>query len=95
MAETPTCEEWPQRVRESGEKGTKRNREEDIIQIAEAGYSALFDTIPHGIQEPNTSGVITSCDEAYENMTGHKKGELAEKMIRDLRNVKQGSTLPT
>lgn len=50
----------------------------------EARYRTLVETIQNGIQEVDTSGVITFANGAYHRMLGYEDGELIGKVIWDL-----------
>ncbi len=54
------------------------------LQHSEDRYKILLDTIPHGIQENDLSGVITYGNKAYHVMLDAKENELIGKHIWDV-----------
>jgi PAS domain S-box-containing protein len=54
------------------------------LQKSEEKYRTLVETIPHGIEKIDTSGVITFGNAAHHAMLGYEPGELLGKYIWDL-----------
>ena len=50
---------------------------------SEEDYKTLLDTIPHGIQEIDTSGIIVFVNEAYNRIFGYEEGEVIGTSILD------------
>jgi PAS domain S-box-containing protein len=63
---------------------TERKEAEDALRESEQEYRTLVETIPHGIQEIDTSGVITFGNAAYAAMMGYERPEIIGKHIWDL-----------
>jgi PAS domain S-box-containing protein len=84
MSKKPTYEELEQRNKELEKEAFKRRQAEEALRESERGYRILVETIPHGIQEIDTSGVITFANDAYYGLMGYEKGELSGKAIWDL-----------
>ena len=61
----------------------KQKRTEGLLRENEERYNTLLETIPHGIQEIDTSGVITFTNKAYDEIFGYEKGEAIGKSILD------------
>jgi PAS domain S-box-containing protein len=53
-------------------------------QQSEERLNSLLETIPHGIQENDSSGIITYSNRAHHEMLGYEKGELIGMAIWDL-----------
>jgi len=62
---------------------TKQKRTEGLLRENEERYNTLLETIAHGIQEIDTSGVITFTNKAYDEIFGYEKGEAIGKSILD------------
>ncbi len=62
----------------------KRTRAEEKLERREQRYRALLETIPSGVEECNTSGVITFASPVLERILGYGEGELIGKRIWDL-----------
>lgn len=52
---------------------------------SERRYASFLETISHGIQENDTSGIITFSNAAHHRMLGYAEGELIGKAIWDMR----------
>ncbi len=63
---------------------TDRKRTAHALQKSEERYRTLVETIPHGIQENDTSGIITFSSSGHHRMLGYDEGELYGKAIWDL-----------
>ena len=61
-----------------------RQKAEEGLRKSEEEYRTLVETIPHGIQEIDTSGMITFCNAAYHKMLGYEREEVLGKYIWDL-----------
>jgi len=64
-----------QLINELKELEAKHKRTEELLRKSEERYNALLETIPHGIQEIDTSGIITFANKAYDKIFGYEKGE--------------------
>jgi diguanylate cyclase (GGDEF)-like protein/PAS domain S-box-containing protein len=53
-------------------------------ETAEQHLQAILNTLPHGIQENDLSGLITFTNPAYHKILGYEAGEMAGKYIWDL-----------
>jgi PAS domain S-box-containing protein len=63
---------------------TDRRQAEEALRQSEKRYRTLVETIPHGIQENDPSGLITFSNEAHAKMHGYAKGELLGTAVWDL-----------
>jgi len=63
---------------------TYSKRVEEALRDSEKRYRRLVQTIPHGIQEIDTHGIITFTNSAHSTMLGYNDGELTGKSILDL-----------
>ena len=54
------------------------------LRKSEQQYRTLVETIPHGIQEIDTTGIITFTNSAYDRILGYKPGEPLGKSISSL-----------
>jgi PAS domain S-box-containing protein len=63
---------------------TYSKRVEEALRESEKRYRRLVQTIPHGIQEIDTKGIITFTNSAHTGMLGYNDGELLGKSILDL-----------
>ena len=57
---------------------------QEAVQDSANRYQTLVDTIPHGVQECDTNGIITFSNPAHHRLLGYKPGELVGKAIWDL-----------
>ncbi len=57
---------------------------EKKLKESEARHRTLVETIPHGVQENDTAGIITYSNAAYDKMNGYAEGELLGTAIWDL-----------
>jgi PAS domain S-box-containing protein len=62
---------------------TPRKQFEEALRKSEKVYRILVETIPHGIQEIDTSGFITFANDAYCRLLGYEEEELIGKAIWD------------
>lgn len=62
----------------------ERYQAELALQKSEALYRTLVETIPHGIEEIDTTGIITFSNSARHRMLGYTLGELLGKSLFDL-----------
>lgn len=62
---------------------TRRKLVDKELRQSEKSYRTLLETIPHGIQENDTSGIITFSNRAHCEMNGYKEGELEGTAIWD------------
>ena len=56
----------------------------EALRESENKYRTLIETIPHGIQEMDTSGIITFGNSGYHRMLGYDQGELEGRSAFDL-----------
>ncbi len=63
---------------------TYRKRVEEALRESEKRYRTLVETIPHGIQEITTKGIITFANSALYDIFGYESGELIGKPLFDL-----------
>ncbi|MFH1214991.1 MAG: PAS domain S-box protein [Pseudomonadota bacterium] len=54
---------------------------EEKLQRSEAQYRTLVETVPHGIQENDTRGIITFSNATHHRLLGYEPGELIGKPI--------------
>jgi len=59
-------------------------RIQDALQASELRYRSLIEALPYGIEELDTTGIITYCNRAYEEMNGYGPGELIGRSVLDL-----------
>ncbi|MCA1994946.1 MAG: PAS domain S-box protein [Coleofasciculus sp. S288] len=64
------------------------------LRKSEQKYRTLVETIPHGIGEIDTHGIITFCNSALERMLDYKQGELLGKPMWHLSPEPERSNLP-
>ena len=57
---------------------------EEALRESEEKYRTLIETVPHGIQEMDTSGIITFGNSAFHRMFGYDQGELEGRSAFDL-----------
>jgi PAS domain S-box-containing protein len=62
----------------------QRKRMEKTLRESEEKYRTLVEADPYGIQEIDTSGIITYTNPAYQKMLGYTEEELLGKSILDL-----------
>jgi len=67
-----------------GRDVTDRRLAEAALRQSEVRYRTLVETIPHGISESDTDGVLTFGNRAYQKMLGYGEGELLGTSIQDL-----------
>lgn len=67
---------------QENQQGTQKQREEDFW-LSEERYRVLVETLPHGIEECDTSGIITAANSAYHKIFGYDDGELVGTAIWD------------
>ena len=75
--------ELRQLIAELEEKEAERKKAGETLQKSEERYRILVKTIPHGIQEIDTSGTITFGSDAYCRLMGYEEEELLGKTIWD------------
>lgn len=63
---------------------TERKKAKDALEKSEHRYRTLVEANPYGIQEIDTSGIITYTNPAYQKMLGYNEQELLGKSIFDL-----------
>ena len=71
-----------------------RTQVELALRKSESLYRTLVETIPHGIEEINTSGIITFGNSALHRMLGYTQGELLGKGIWELIPHSERVTVP-
>ncbi len=71
-----------------------RTQAELALRKSESLYRTLVETIPHGIEEINTTGIITFGNSALHRMLGYTEGELLGKRIWELIPQPDRITLP-
>lgn len=64
------------------------------LRKSEQKYRTLVETIPHGIGEIDTHGIITFCNSALERILDYKQGELLGKPMWHLSPEPERSNLP-
>jgi PAS domain S-box-containing protein len=64
-------------------QATQKTHEAALKEIEER-YHTLVETIPHGIQEMDASGIITFSNSAHDRLLGYRRGELIGKSVFDL-----------
>ncbi|HBB31149.1 MAG TPA: hypothetical protein DDZ80_31105 [Cyanobacteria bacterium UBA8803] len=62
----------------------QRQQVEAFLRKSEQLYRTLVETIPHGIKEIDTNGIIVFCNGAYQRMLGYSETELLGKTLWDL-----------
>ena len=62
----------------------QRVRAEEAQRISEERFRSLVETIPHGIEEIDTKGVITFVNRAFYEMLGYQDGELLGMAVAEL-----------
>jgi PAS domain S-box-containing protein len=63
---------------------TKRKQAEEALLESKELYRTLIDTIPHGVQKIDTSGIITFANPSHNKIFGYTKDEMIGKSILDL-----------
>ncbi len=63
---------------------TERKRAEEALRRSAERYRTLVETIPHGIEEIDSSGIITVANSAYHKQYEYGEGELIGTSILDL-----------
>ncbi|HEY9711126.1 MAG TPA: PAS domain S-box protein, partial [Oculatellaceae cyanobacterium] len=71
-----------------------RTQAELALRKSESLYRTLVETIPHGIEEINTTGIITFGNSALHRMLGYAEGELLGKRIWELIPESDRITVP-
>ena len=61
----------------------KYKKADELLRKSANDYQTLLDTIPHGIQEIDTSGRIIFVNKAYNTIFGYEEGELIGTSILD------------
>ncbi len=64
------------------------------LRSSEQQYRSLVETIPHGIEEIDTTGTIIFISSAYHRMLGYEQGELLGKKMWDFSPEPEHSNLP-
>jgi len=75
-------------------KIAERQQMELALSKSESLYRTLVETIPHGIQEIDPTGIITFGNSALHNMLGYEPGELFGKPLCELISEFEQLTLP-
>lgn len=91
MTMKSTYEELEERVKQLEKEAVESMEAKKRLQESEDRYRTLVETIPYGIQEIDTSGVITLGNDAYFRLMGYEKGELLGKAIWELIEFETGS----
>jgi len=78
----------------------KHKRTEELLRKSEEHYNSLLETIPYGIQEIDTSGIISFANKAYDKIFGFEKGEaigtsILDKLAHDSERKKLADYLKT
>ncbi|MHC4728609.1 MAG: sensor histidine kinase, partial [Planctomycetota bacterium] len=68
----------------NGRNITGRKKAEEALQKSEHRYRTLVEANPYGIQEIDTSGIITYTNPAYQKILGYTEQELLSMSILDL-----------
>ncbi len=71
------------RTQELTQRVLEHQQAEEALRESETRYRTLIETIPYGIQENDTNGIITFSNAAHANMLGYREGELIGKAIWD------------
>lgn len=71
-----------------------RRRAELALKSSEQQYRNLVETIPHGIEEIDTTGTIIFSNSTYDRMLGYEQGELLGKKMWDFSPEPEHSNLP-
>lgn len=71
-----------------------RRRAELALKSSEQQYRSLVETIPHGIEEIDTTGTIIFSNSTYQRMLGYEQGELLGKKMWDFSPEPEHSNLP-
>jgi PAS domain S-box-containing protein len=61
----------------------KYKKTDALLRMNEEHYQTLLDTIPHGIQEIDASGIIVFVNKAYNRIYGYEEGEVIGKSMLD------------
>lgn len=62
----------------------ERRQAEEALRLSEGRFRALIETIPYGIQEVDTSGIITFANPAHMKIYGYSGQELIGRAVFDL-----------
>lgn len=73
-----------QRITELEVVETELRRAEESLTQSKHRYRTLVESVPHGIQENDTDGIITFSNPAHSRMHGYKEGELVGKPIWEM-----------
>lgn len=63
---------------------TERKRTESALRLSEGRYRTLVDTLPHGIEDIDPSGVILFANAAHHRQYEYSEGELIGRNVVDL-----------
>jgi PAS domain S-box-containing protein len=72
----------------------ERQQMEMALRKSESLYRTLVETIPHGIKEIDTTGIITYGNSAFHKMLGYAPGELLDQQLWNLISESERLTLP-
>jgi PAS domain S-box-containing protein len=72
----------------------ERQQAEIALRTSESVYRTLIETIPHGIEEIDTQGIITFSNPSYYKMLGYERDELIGKPTWDFCHEPEQLTLP-
>lgn len=75
--------ELRKRVNEFEALEANYKRTEELLRRSEKRYYSLIETIPHGIQEIDASGIIIFVNKAYNKIYGYEEGETIGKSVLD------------
>ena len=81
--------EMRKKISELEESEIERKLIYDSLTQSEQRFRTLVETIPHGIQEIDITGIITFSNPAHSNMHGYKEGDLVGKAIWDMLAVSE------
>jgi len=70
---------------------TERRRSVDALRESERRHRSLLDTLPHGVQENDCSGVITYSNRAHHRILGFADGDLVGRPIWERQPTEEAS----
>ena len=76
--------EMRKKISELEESEIERKLIYESLTQSEQRFKTLIETIPHGVQENDTKGIITFSNPAHSKMHGYKEEELVGKAIWDM-----------
>ena len=79
-----------QKLSELEESEIERKQIGESLTQSEQRFRTLVETIPHGVQENDTKGIITFSNPAHSKMHGYKEEELVGKAIWEMLASEEG-----